>query len=265
MVADEAALRGAAPARVRDRLPDARQRRRGRGRRPGGPACACTRGSRPARRSSRRPAYLATVVTRLAIDELRSARARRETYVGEWLPEPIVTDPGCRSRRAGRARRLALAGLPGRAREPHPGAARGVPAARGLRLPLRPDRRDRRARARTPRASSPSAPGGGSSEGQPRFETSPEQEERLASRVLRRRRGRRPGVARAPARRRRRAPRRRRRQGAGASRARSVGRTRAARTLGAWSKAGGALRRVPSQRTPSTGSPGRSLERPTAG
>lgn len=38
-------------------------------------------------------AYLATVVTRLAIDELRSARARRETYVGEWLPEPVVTDP----------------------------------------------------------------------------------------------------------------------------------------------------------------------------
>jgi RNA polymerase sigma-70 factor (TIGR02957 family) len=37
-------------------------------------------------------AYVATVVTRLAIDELRSARARRETYVGEWLPEPIVTD-----------------------------------------------------------------------------------------------------------------------------------------------------------------------------
>jgi RNA polymerase sigma-70 factor (TIGR02957 family) len=38
------------------------------------------------------PAYLATVVTRLAIDELRSARARRETYVGEWMPEPLVTD-----------------------------------------------------------------------------------------------------------------------------------------------------------------------------
>ncbi len=38
-------------------------------------------------------AWLATVVTRLSIDELRSARARRETYVGEWLPEPIVTDP----------------------------------------------------------------------------------------------------------------------------------------------------------------------------
>jgi RNA polymerase sigma-70 factor (ECF subfamily) len=36
-------------------------------------------------------AYLVTVVTRLAIDELRSARARRETYVGDWLPEPILT------------------------------------------------------------------------------------------------------------------------------------------------------------------------------
>lgn len=35
-------------------------------------------------------AYLTTVTTRLAIDELRSARARRELYVGEWLPEPLV-------------------------------------------------------------------------------------------------------------------------------------------------------------------------------
>lgn len=38
------------------------------------------------------PAYLATITTRLAIDELRSARVRRESYVGEWLPEPIVAD-----------------------------------------------------------------------------------------------------------------------------------------------------------------------------
>src|SRR5215218_203685 len=37
-------------------------------------------------------AFVATVTTRRAIDELRSARARRETYVGEWLPEPIITD-----------------------------------------------------------------------------------------------------------------------------------------------------------------------------
>lgn len=39
-------------------------------------------------------AYLSTIVTRLAIDELRSARARREVYVGEWLPEPLVTAGG---------------------------------------------------------------------------------------------------------------------------------------------------------------------------
>jgi RNA polymerase sigma-70 factor (ECF subfamily) len=37
-------------------------------------------------------AFAATVTTRLAIDELRSARARRERYTGEWLPEPIITD-----------------------------------------------------------------------------------------------------------------------------------------------------------------------------
>ncbi|WP_245655864.1 RNA polymerase sigma factor SigJ [Microtetraspora fusca] len=35
-------------------------------------------------------AYLTTAVTRLGIDHLRSARVRRETYVGDWLPEPVV-------------------------------------------------------------------------------------------------------------------------------------------------------------------------------
>ena len=39
--------------------------------------------------SSRLAPTAATVVTRLAIDQLRSARVRRERYVGEWLPEPI--------------------------------------------------------------------------------------------------------------------------------------------------------------------------------
>jgi RNA polymerase sigma-70 factor (TIGR02957 family) len=38
-------------------------------------------------------AFIATLVTRLAIDQLRSARVRRERYVGEWLPEPLVTQP----------------------------------------------------------------------------------------------------------------------------------------------------------------------------
>ena len=36
--------------------------------------------------------FVATVTSRLAINELRSARARRERYIGEWLPEPIITD-----------------------------------------------------------------------------------------------------------------------------------------------------------------------------
>jgi RNA polymerase sigma-70 factor (TIGR02957 family) len=35
-------------------------------------------------------AYLATITTRLAIDYLRSARVRRESYVGTWLPEPLI-------------------------------------------------------------------------------------------------------------------------------------------------------------------------------
>src|SRR5829696_931099 len=35
-------------------------------------------------------AYLSTVVSRLSLDHLRSARVRRETYVGEWLPEPLL-------------------------------------------------------------------------------------------------------------------------------------------------------------------------------
>src|SRR5215204_4467587 len=37
-------------------------------------------------------AFLTTVVTRLAIDHLRSARVRREAYLGPWLPEPLVRD-----------------------------------------------------------------------------------------------------------------------------------------------------------------------------
>ena len=39
------------------------------------------------------PAYLTTVTTRLAIDHLRSARVARESYVGTWLPEPLLTEP----------------------------------------------------------------------------------------------------------------------------------------------------------------------------
>jgi RNA polymerase sigma-70 factor (TIGR02957 family) len=57
-------------------------------------------------------AYLSTVVSRLALDHLRSARVRRETYVGEWLPEPLVAstddDP---ARKAEMADSLSLAFL----------------------------------------------------------------------------------------------------------------------------------------------------------
>jgi RNA polymerase sigma-70 factor, ECF subfamily len=38
-------------------------------------------------------AFLSAVVTRVSIDVLRSARVRREKYVGPWFPEPLLTDP----------------------------------------------------------------------------------------------------------------------------------------------------------------------------
>ncbi|WP_018351760.1 RNA polymerase sigma-70 factor [Longispora albida] len=38
-------------------------------------------------------AFLSAVVTRISIDVLRSARLRREEYVGPWFPEPLLTDP----------------------------------------------------------------------------------------------------------------------------------------------------------------------------
>ena len=50
-------------------------------------------------------AFVTTVTTRLAIDVLRSARARRETYVGEWLPERwSATTRRCSSRTRRRSR-----------------------------------------------------------------------------------------------------------------------------------------------------------------
>jgi RNA polymerase sigma factor (sigma-70 family) len=57
-------------------------------------------------------AYLSTVVSRLSLDHLRSAKVRRETYVGEWLPEPLLAsaddDP---ARKAEMADSLSLAFL----------------------------------------------------------------------------------------------------------------------------------------------------------
>ena len=54
-------------------------------------------------------AFLVTVTTRLALERLRSARARREVYVGPWLPEPLVVDPSTPETEAIEAERLSLA------------------------------------------------------------------------------------------------------------------------------------------------------------
>jgi len=45
-------------------------------------------------------AYLTTIVTRLCLDHLKSARVRRETYVGPWLPEPVLDADALRPDRA---------------------------------------------------------------------------------------------------------------------------------------------------------------------
>jgi RNA polymerase sigma-70 factor (TIGR02957 family) len=70
------------------------------------------RALREGERLSSPRAYLSTVVTRLCIDQLRSARARRERYVGEWLPEPLVaSDEADPARQAEVADSLSLAFL----------------------------------------------------------------------------------------------------------------------------------------------------------
>ena len=36
--------------------------------------------------------FLTTIITNLCIDQLRSAKKKKETYIGQWLPEPIISD-----------------------------------------------------------------------------------------------------------------------------------------------------------------------------
>ncbi|MFJ9682136.1 RNA polymerase sigma-70 factor [Streptomyces sp. NPDC101194] len=56
---------------------------------------AWLRWSSASREDVREPrAFLVRIVTRLAVDRLRQVRSRRESYVGPWLPEPLVTDFG---------------------------------------------------------------------------------------------------------------------------------------------------------------------------
>jgi RNA polymerase sigma-70 factor (ECF subfamily) len=56
-------------------------------------------------------AFLTTVATRLAVDQLRRRQRERETYIGPWLPEPLVTDDAMQESRAELAESLSLAFL----------------------------------------------------------------------------------------------------------------------------------------------------------
>ncbi len=88
-------------------------------------------------------AFLITVTTRLAIDQLRSARASRETYAGPWLPEPVVDEYADLADEAALSDSLSTAFLPVLERlSPEQRAVFLSP--RRLRLPLRGDRVDRR-------------------------------------------------------------------------------------------------------------------------
>ena len=160
-------------------------------------------------------AFVATVTTRLAINELRSARARRERYVGEWLPEPIITDGhDDPARHAEMADSLSLAMLVLlESLSPEQRAVLllhdvfdyGYPEIAAIVGKSEDNVRQLATRARRH-----------VEQRRPRFQTTREQRDELAATVLRGRRARRSRRARGAARARRGADRRRRRQGAGA-------------------------------------------------
>ena len=56
-------------------------------------------------------AMLTTIVTRLCLDKLKSAQTRRETYIGPWLPEPVLTQPDTAPERAEMQESISLAFL----------------------------------------------------------------------------------------------------------------------------------------------------------
>jgi len=58
---------------------------------------AATRCLRVQDRVEQPRAYLTRMVTRICLDQLKSARAQRETYVGTWLPEPVLDDASLRA------------------------------------------------------------------------------------------------------------------------------------------------------------------------
>jgi hypothetical protein len=92
-------------------------------------------------------AYLVRVTSRLAIDRLRRVKARREAYVGPWLPEPISTEPDL----AEHVEPAEVNGGPGGRRDPGGQAGHGHLAGRGRRhrsddLPHREPGEDRATR-----------------------------------------------------------------------------------------------------------------------
>ncbi len=78
-------------------------------------------------------AFLVTVVTRLCLDRLKSARAQREVYVGPWLPEPVFDAEGLSAGRGDRTGRRSVVRAAAGAGPAVAAGARGLPAARRLR------------------------------------------------------------------------------------------------------------------------------------
>ena len=165
-----------APSADQPRLPAARLLGRRGGRRAGDVRPLV----RPVRRSSGETiespgAWLTKVASRICLDLLGSARARRERYVGDWIPEPVpggpewidgrVERPHGRSGRSGHARRVDQHGLPRRPRDDDPRRAGRLHPARRLPLLLRRGGRGRRPYAGAPVVSSPRRPGGTSARG----------------------------------------------------------------------------------------------------
>ena len=100
-------------------------------------------------------AYLSAIVTRLCIDRRQSIEERKKTYIGPWLPDPIV-EAGATIRRTARDRRVGVDGAAPGPREPLARRARGLSPPSHLRLRLRRDRRDpRQVRGELPAARQP--------------------------------------------------------------------------------------------------------------
>src|SRR5829696_6706195 len=81
-------------------------------------------------------AFLSAVVTRVSIDVLRLARVWREAYVGQWFPEPLLTDPLRGSGAVGRAGGFGIDGSPVASRAAQPARAGGLRAAGRVRIRL---------------------------------------------------------------------------------------------------------------------------------